>query len=87
MQKQHNVKHFINVSLLKLNKKEYSDNGFFKVIPHPVYFNLKIYNINELEKEAGLMSDFAEAFLEEGMQAMYQVYSEEGEDIDFPKNL
>ena len=52
-------------------KKEYSN--FFKLIPHHEYFNLKIYNTDELEKEAGLMSDFAEAFLEEGMQAMYQI--------------
>ena len=70
---------------LLLNKKEYNC-GFFKVIPHPVYFNLKIYNIDELEKESGLMSDFAEAFLEEGMQAMYQVYSENTEGIEFLKD-
>ena len=56
-------------------KKEYRD--FFKLIPHHEYFNLKIYNTDELEKEAGLMSDFAEAFLEEGMQAMYQIYGED----------
>ena len=76
--------------MLTLNKKEYllnpKGNGFFKIIHHEVYFNLKIYNIDELEKEAGLMSDFAEAFLEEGMQAMYQVYSEATEDIDFLKD-
>ena len=38
--------------MLTLNKKEYNGN-FFKVIPHPVYFNLKIYNTDELEKETG----------------------------------
>ena len=47
--------YFILLLYLKmviLNKKEYLDD-FFKVIPHPVYFNLKIYNTDELEKEAG----------------------------------
>ena len=49
--------------MVLINKKIYKDNGFFVEKHHEEYFNLEIYPmINELEREAGLLSDFAEAF-------------------------
>ena len=48
--------------MLKLNHKEYSDTNLIKSVPHTTFFNLNIYPIlNQLETEAGLLSDLAEA--------------------------
>ena len=61
-----------------LNKKEYPDNGVFTKLFHEKYFNLKIYPlVNDLEKEAGLLSDFAEAYKDSGSSAKYLVFGEE----------
>jgi predicted O-methyltransferase YrrM len=71
-----------------INKKTYPDNGFFKPVFHEEYFNLKIYpSINELEKEAGLMSDFAEACVDEGLLPIHNIYgNEKSENIMFLKD-
>ena len=48
--------------MLKLNHKEYADTNLIKSVPHTTFFNLNIYPIlNQLETEAGLLSDLAEA--------------------------
>jgi len=48
--------------MLNLNRKEYTDTNLIKSVPHTEYFNLNIYPIlNQLETEAGLLSDLAEA--------------------------
>ena len=48
--------------MLKLNHKEYTDTNLIKSVHHTEYFNLNIYPIlNQLETEAGLLSDLAEA--------------------------
>jgi len=63
---------------ISLNRKKYPDNGFFKIKHHEQYFNLKIYPmLNELEREAGLLSEFAEAYLEEGIISSYIIYGNE----------
>jgi len=63
--------------MVTLNKKEYQDNGFFKTKYIEEYCNLKIYpGINELETEAGLMSDFAEAFAIEESPATFDIYGD-----------
>lgn len=65
-----------------LNKKEYLDSGIFKKTHIEEFCNLNIYPlINQLEKEAGLLSDFAEAW--DG--AYYSIYGN-GEDILFLKD-
>jgi hypothetical protein len=68
---------------LILNKKEYnshegkdpcSSNLFQKTFIQE-YCNLNIYPlVGILEREAGLLSDFAEAIIEEGGIVSYQVY-------------
>jgi len=69
-----------------INKKKYHvKNNTFVFKHHTEYFNLKIYPaVNELEREAGLLSDFAEAFLEEGLISTSQIYGDqESESIKF----
>ena len=67
-----------------INKKKYPDNGYFKLVLHEMYFNLQIYPmINQLEREAGLMSDLAEAYLEENITSKYQLYGPYDESIMF----
>ena len=52
--------------MLTLNKKEYPNNGIFKNVFIEEYCNLSIYPlIGVLEKEAALLSEFAEAFQSE----------------------
>ena len=69
-----------------INKRTYHvKNNTFVFKHHTEYFNLKIYPaVNELEREAGLLSDFAEAFLEEGLISTSQIYGDqESESIKF----
>ena len=48
---------------MELNKKIYPDSGVFKTKFIEEYCNLKIYPlVGILEREAGLLSDLAEAF-------------------------
>ena len=56
--------------MVLINKKEYSDElGIFKDEFNEEYFNLKIYPlVGILEKEAGLLSDISEAYIEEGIK-------------------
>ena len=52
--------------MVTLNKKKYTDNGIFKKVYIDEYCNLSIYPlIGILEKEAALLSEFAEAFQSE----------------------
>jgi len=73
---------------ISLNRKKYISHGFFKTQFNEEYFNLKIYPmINELEKEAGLLSEFAEAYLEEGISTSYKIYGDEShESMQFLKD-
>jgi hypothetical protein len=46
---------------MEINKIKYNEGSFFVRKPHEEYCNLEIYPVlNELEREAGLLSDFAE---------------------------
>ena len=61
--------------MIILNKKEYPDNGIFKEFHHKEYFNLKIYPlVGILEKEAGILSDLAEAYHNEGIDCNSVIY-------------
>ena len=62
--------------MVLINKKEYSDElGIFKDVFNEEYFNLKIYPlVGVLEKEAGLLSDISEAYIEEGIKTNCVVY-------------
>ena len=61
---------------LIINKKEYPNNSLFIQVPHNEYFNLKIYPlVGILEKEAGLLSDYAEAYALEGIKCNFIIYS------------
>jgi uncharacterized protein YbcV (DUF1398 family) len=63
--------------MITVNHKEYNDTGIFQKKYIDEYCNLHIYpQINELETEAGLMSDFAEAFQMENIPASYTVYAD-----------
>jgi hypothetical protein len=69
-----------------INKRKYHvKNNTFVFKHHTEYFNLKIYPaVNELEREAGLLSDFAEAYLEDGISTSYIIYGDqESESIKF----
>ena len=73
--------------MIKLNKRDYQDTGIFKEKYIEEYCNLKIYPlINELETEAGLLSDFAEAFQNENKPATCDIYGPEVESIKFLKD-
>ena len=62
---------------MKLNKKEYNDTGFFQKKYIEEYCNLNIYpKINEIETEAGLLSDIAEAFAMENSPATFDIYGD-----------
>jgi len=78
----------LKMSKITLNKKEYPDNGIFKKIYIEEYCNLNIYPlVGTLEKEAGLMSDFAEAYLSENNSLTYNIYgNQELEDLLFLKD-
>ena len=73
---------------MKLNKKEYFDTGVFQKKYIEEYCNLEIYpKINELETEAGLLSDFAEAFQLEQTPATIDIYGNADlESIQFLKD-
>ena len=59
--------------MITLNKKEYPYSFTPKYIEE--YCNLEIYSeLNVLETEAGLLSDFAEAFELEGKPASFVIY-------------
>ena len=70
--------------MVLINKKEYPD-GVFENVYNKEYFNLKIYPlVGILEKEAGLLSDIAEAYLEEGFKTNCVVYGDsKSADIPF----
>ena len=52
--------------MISLNHRDYPDNGVFQAVPHPVYFNLRIYPVvAKLEKYAAVLNDIAEAAIEE----------------------
>ena len=73
--------------MITLNKKEYNDTGIFKNKYIEEYCNLNIYPlINELETEAGLMSEFAEAFKDENTPATFDIYGNDTESIQFLKD-
>ena len=81
--------YFITLKMSKiiLNKKEYPDNGIFQKIFIEEYCNLNIYPlVGILEKEAGLMSDFAEAYIAENNSLNYNIYGPDSEDILFLKD-
>jgi len=73
---------------IEINRKKYTDRGFFKSKFHEEYFNLKIYPmINQLEREAGLLNEFAEAYLEENVSTSYIIYGNENcESMEFLKD-
>ena len=53
-----------------MSVKEYISH--FKIEPHPEYCNLRIYPmVAELEKIAGLLSEFAEAYLQENKKCSF----------------
>ena len=60
---------------ITLNKKQFPCSGLFEKTFIQEYCNLNIYPlVGVLEREAGLLSDFAEAIIEEGGIVSYQVY-------------
>jgi hypothetical protein len=70
-----------------LNKLNYTDTGVFKETYIEEYCNLKIYPlVGQLEIEAGLLSDFAEAYLEEGLKSIIIINGPDTEDIQFLKD-
>jgi glycosyltransferase involved in cell wall biosynthesis len=73
--------------MITLNQKEYQDNAIFKEKFIEEYCNLKIYPlVNEIETEAGLLSDFAEAFQDLQTPATCDIYGAELESIQFLKD-
>jgi predicted O-methyltransferase YrrM len=63
--------------MIVLNKKEYPDNGVFTQIDHPEFCNLKIYPlVGILEKEAGILSDLAEAYVSENIKCNCIIYTD-----------
>ena len=74
--------------MLTLNKKEYPNNGIFKKVFIEEYCNLSIYPlIGILEKEAALLSEFAEAFQSENKTLKYQIHGDSNlENIIFLKD-
>ena len=63
--------------MIELNRKEYPDTGVFEKKYIEEYCNLKIYpKVNEIETEAGLLSDFAEAFAMENNPATYHIFAD-----------
>jgi glycosyltransferase involved in cell wall biosynthesis len=63
---------------MKLNGKDYPDTGLFEKKYIEEYCNLEIYpKVNEIETEAGLLSDFAEAFATENNPATYHIFAKE----------
>jgi hypothetical protein len=62
---------------MELNRKEYPDTGLFEKRYVEEYCNLNIYpRVNEIETEAGLLSDFAEAFALQNNPATYHIYAD-----------
>ena len=73
--------------MININKKDYIDTGIFVQQPHIEYYNLNIYNIDLLEKEAGLLSELAEAYQEESINCEIIIYKEtDNEGIQFLKD-
>jgi glycosyltransferase involved in cell wall biosynthesis len=69
-----------------LNKKKYNDSKIFEKIYIEEYCNLFIYPlVGILEREAGLMSEFAEAYLSENKSIDYIIYGSR-EDTKFLKD-
>jgi len=72
---------------MELNKKIYNDSGVFKTIFIEEYCNLKIYPlVGILEREAGILSDLAEAFNLENKKCEITIHGEDSEDIHFLKD-
>ena len=73
--------------MVLLNKKEYPDNGLFNKLIIEEYCNLSIYPlVGILEKEAGILSDFVEAFNEENIATKYVIHGDHNlESIQFLK--
>jgi hypothetical protein len=71
-----------------LNKTKYNDSGVFQEKYIEEYCNLKIYPlVGTLEEEAGLLSDFAEAYKLEGKPVNFKVYGNSNlESIQFIKD-
>ena len=71
-----------------LNKKEYPDNGLFNKVIIEEYCNLLIYPlVGILEKEAGILSDFVEAFNEENIATKYVIHGDHNlENVQFLKD-
>jgi hypothetical protein len=62
---------------MKLNKKEYPDNGIFVEKKIQEYCNLKIYPyLGILERDAGLLTDLAEMFNEQQVFANYVIHGD-----------
>ena len=69
-----------------LNKKEYP-SGIFEEQYIEEFCNLKIYPlVNKLETEAGLLSDIAFGYFNEGFTPYYDIVGPETEDILFLKD-
>jgi len=61
--------------IITINKKDYVDTGLFKPTFIEEYCNLNIYPlVNEIETEAGLLSDLAEALFKVNLPASCNVY-------------
>ena len=60
-----------------INKIEYPDNSF-EHVHNEEYFNLNIYpELNDLETEAGILSDIAEAYIEENFTSEFEHFGED----------